>query len=198
MKYRKKPVVIEAIQFTGENWKEINDFTKRGISEVGDGADEQGNIIPRPHYALIYTLEGVMRADINDWVIKGVKGEFYPCKPDIFEATYEKVIEGIEAFATPLEPIDEKELDKCIKTELDKQGLCIVTINGGEEITNDFLSKAIATKFGVDKKLEMLDRDKVEKLLLSQTCNAELLCGKLAQLICAKFGSPVLDEKRVK
>ena len=69
-KYRKKPVVIEAIQFTGDNCEEIKEF----------GA-----------YIVIKTLEGKMIALPGDWIIKGVKGEFYPCKPDIFEKTYELV-----------------------------------------------------------------------------------------------------------
>ncbi len=82
MKFRKKPVVIEAIRWTGENFNELADFTlvnHRLIRVLG--AD---NLI-------IETLEGDMRAEKGDWIIKGVKGEFYPCKPDIFEATYEPV-----------------------------------------------------------------------------------------------------------
>ena len=76
MKYRKKPVVIEAIQFTG-NFSEVEVFVG------GDAEFRDGQLV-------IATLEGAMRADHNDWIIKGVKGEFYPCKPDIFEMTYEK------------------------------------------------------------------------------------------------------------
>lgn len=91
-KYRKKPVVIEAIQFTGKNWHDLKEFMPNfNMSEVGDGHTDNGDIIPQPHYALIYTLEGTMKAGKGDYIIKGVKGEFYPCKPDIFEATYEKV-----------------------------------------------------------------------------------------------------------
>jgi len=81
MKFRKKPVVIDAIQFTGENGMEIVHFADgRYVSPDGDAL-------------IIYTLEGNMRADVGDWIIKGVKGECYPCKPDIFEATYEAVKE---------------------------------------------------------------------------------------------------------
>ena len=80
MKYKKKPVVIDAIQWTGNNIQEILDFTfSTGIYVYKDS----------PIY--ISTLEGTMKVSINDWIIKGVNGEFYPCKPDIFEATYEKV-----------------------------------------------------------------------------------------------------------
>jgi hypothetical protein len=77
MKYRKKPVVIEAIQFTGLNFNEIEAFVG------GDyGKNAKGE-------SVIATLEGPLRISTNDWIIKGVKGEFYPCKPDIFKATYE-------------------------------------------------------------------------------------------------------------
>lgn len=81
MKYRKKPVVIEAMQWNGENWKEIRDWNTPDGREATIG--ENGPTLT------IWTLEGVMTANIGDWIIKGVKGEFYPCKPDIFEATYE-------------------------------------------------------------------------------------------------------------
>jgi len=81
MKFRKKPVVIEAMQFDGSNGQKIADFMQCQFPAIQDGK------------LLIGTLEGTMSADIKDWIIKGVKGEFYPCKPDIFEATYEKVDE---------------------------------------------------------------------------------------------------------
>ncbi len=81
--YRKKPVVIEAIAFSGTNHDEIADF-------VGTGT--LGGVRVGGGYTLIIpTLEGDMQAKVGDYVIKGVKGEFYPCKPDIFEATYEMV-----------------------------------------------------------------------------------------------------------
>lgn len=78
MKFRKKPVVIEAIQYVEGNRAEIVEFTNRGIS---------GGMNDRRIW--IHTLEGTMEANYGDWIIKGIKGEFYPCKPDIFEATYE-------------------------------------------------------------------------------------------------------------
>lgn len=81
-KYRKKPIVVEAVQFKGYNWDEV-------ISELQPDSDWEHN----GNYVNIFTLEGVMRADIGDWIIKGVKGEIYPCKPDIFDATYEPVME---------------------------------------------------------------------------------------------------------
>lgn len=79
MKYRKKPVVIEALQYTGENADEIIEFTKC-LAQVGVSKS-----------LIISTLEGDHIASVGDYIIKGVKGEFYPCKPDIFEQTYEKI-----------------------------------------------------------------------------------------------------------
>lgn len=79
-KYRKKPVIIEAIQWTGKNLSEIDNF-------MGGTVGNKGTIL------VINTLEGDMEASIGDYIIKGVNGEFYPCKPDIFGKTYEKIIE---------------------------------------------------------------------------------------------------------
>lgn len=76
MKFRKKPVIIEAIQFNN-NQREIEEFTL-GESFYTTGGD-----------LMIKTLEGVLKASELDWIIKGVSGEFYPCKPDIFEKTYD-------------------------------------------------------------------------------------------------------------
>ena len=84
MKYRKKPVIIEAIQLENldvRNLIKIQQFVGLGndiLVAVSDGV-------------LINTLEGNMKASIGDFIIKGVQGEFYPCKPDIFELTYEPV-----------------------------------------------------------------------------------------------------------
>ena len=87
-KYRKKPVVIEAIQFNGKNFNEVSEFSsekaKRRIAF-------EGNIPVETDTIDINTLEGTMNAIKGDFIIKGVKGEFYPCKPDIFEQTYELV-----------------------------------------------------------------------------------------------------------
>ncbi len=82
-KYRKKPVVVEAIQFkdTKESFNEIRKW-------VGESFYYDYQEYPR---VFIKTLEGDMGVTKSDWIIKGVKGEFYPCKSDIFEATYEEV-----------------------------------------------------------------------------------------------------------
>ena len=90
MKYRKKPVVIEAIKWTGDNLREIIDFT--GLNEsVATWTWEEYSKWVEERGLKIFTLEGVMHADIGDFIIRGVQGEFYPCKPDIFEQTYEPV-----------------------------------------------------------------------------------------------------------
>lgn len=84
MKYRKKPVVIEAVQFNG------NDF--KAVYSVFKSAKEwRAELRDNSWVMFIPTLEGIMEATDGDFIIKGVKGEFYPCKPDIFELTYEAV-----------------------------------------------------------------------------------------------------------
>ena len=89
--YRKKPVVIEARQFTSENRDELADWIIDGTTPLGVMVGWSSAAPGSGDYMLIETLEGTMRAEVGDWIIKGVQGEFYPCKPDIFEATYEKV-----------------------------------------------------------------------------------------------------------
>ena len=79
MKFKKKPVIIDAIQYRTIR-HEVDAFCPILIWKI-----EDHNEIP-----YIPTLEGVMRVNNGDWIIKGIKGEFYPCKPDIFEVTYEK------------------------------------------------------------------------------------------------------------
>lgn len=83
-KYRKKPVVVSAIQFDGYNWRECGDFMSGRAMAYPDWIKEYDRLD-------IETLEGTMRCEIGDYIIKGVNGEFYPCKPDIFEKTYDEV-----------------------------------------------------------------------------------------------------------
>jgi len=92
-KYRKKPVEIEAVKWTGDNHREMFNFlggedadyiTAIGVNFYIDWTKIEGGLI-------IKTLEGEHIATIGDYIIKGVKGEYYPCKPDIFEITYEKL-----------------------------------------------------------------------------------------------------------
>ncbi|WP_286713792.1 hypothetical protein [Acinetobacter sp. UBA2581] len=87
MKYRKKPVVIDAIQWDGKNAEEVFSFTGNKAKFYEWHQYNESGI--DKHIIQINTLEGVMSANVGDYIIKGVQGEFYPCKPDIFEATYE-------------------------------------------------------------------------------------------------------------
>ena len=82
-KYRKKPVVIHAAEWRGNNLPQV-------LAELGDLPPGRGVRVDGDGL-LISTLEGTMRASLEDFIIRGVQGEVYPCKPDIFEATYEPV-----------------------------------------------------------------------------------------------------------
>lgn len=94
LKYRKKPVVVEAVRWTGSNLEEIRNFVGSDlIEECVELFDIKRTLKEMLVDIAIDTLEGTMRVDYGDYIIKGVKGEFYPCKPDIFLATYEEVIE---------------------------------------------------------------------------------------------------------
>ena len=90
-KYRKKPVIIDAIQWTGCNRLEIADFAKgfAKFDEIRQG--NAGNKISVRYDLSIQTLEGTMQASLGDYIIKGVNGEYYACKPDVFVKTYEEV-----------------------------------------------------------------------------------------------------------
>ena len=85
--YRKKPVVIEAIQFNGKNAEEIEQWSNNNV-KAGPVSEDT---LTRA-YLEIETLEGTMTAQPDDYIIKGVNGEFYPCKPDIFEKTYDSEV----------------------------------------------------------------------------------------------------------
>lgn len=78
--FKKKPVVVEAREWTG---------TLTNANDLLEWSDNIINLVGKQ--LTIRTLEGIMTAEIGDWIIKGVHGEFYPCKPDIFEETYESV-----------------------------------------------------------------------------------------------------------
>lgn len=90
-KYRKKPVVVDAWQWTGEDKQEAPDWVVDYIESTCQPfvVDKFGDVV-----MLIETMEGIMTADQGDYIIKGIQGEIYPCKPDIFEQTYEKVIDA--------------------------------------------------------------------------------------------------------
>ncbi len=94
-RYRKRPLVIEAAQWDG---MKLNGQLPRTI--LGDEyyygcCNQNGELFD----LMVKTLEGVMTCEVGDWLIKGIKGEFYPCKPDIFEATYEQYDLPLESLA---------------------------------------------------------------------------------------------------
>lgn len=84
MQYRKKPIEIEAFQWTGDEYQLEDPVWIVDLIEEGKVTINYPNMF-------IETLEGTMKADAGDYIIRGVKGEVYPCKPDIFEATYELI-----------------------------------------------------------------------------------------------------------
>lgn len=92
MKFKKKPVVIDAIRWTGDNLREVICFTDGPPDVRSNHAsmkwEEYCDLVKRDGLK-IFTLEGKMSASVGDWIIRGVEGEHYPCKPDIFAKTYE-------------------------------------------------------------------------------------------------------------
>ena len=84
-RFRKKPVVIDAVQYDG-NFRCLDCFSISEVSHFIVSKDSEGNQCIK-----IPTLEGEMKARNNDWIIRGIKGEYYPCKPDIFAATNESI-----------------------------------------------------------------------------------------------------------
>lgn len=113
--YRKKPVVIEAKQWNGENADEIQTF-------LFDGNQHAAHGWVKGQYVEIGTLEGLMVASIGDWIIKGLAGEFYPCKPEIFAATYDGVPQAPSSTLPPHQQrvLDEKECRDIEITKLDE------------------------------------------------------------------------------
>lgn len=88
-RFRKKPVEVEAMQFTEESKDRVWSWVRAHGGRVDPSRDESGLPV-----LVIYTLNGPVRAGIGEWVVRGVKGEWYPCAADIFEATYEAVVEA--------------------------------------------------------------------------------------------------------
>lgn len=88
-KFRKKPVVIEAFRLGHDDMPDW--FNNARMNNCVTTHNEDGRWRGGPDFAIIKTLEGEMRADYGDWIIRGVKGELYPCKTDIFAQTYEPV-----------------------------------------------------------------------------------------------------------
>ena len=88
-RYRKKPVIIDAIQWTGHNFQKVLKFVEETEFE-----NARKILAFHQNHLHIQTLEGTHLANEGDWIIRGVHQEYYPCKPDIFEETYERVEEG--------------------------------------------------------------------------------------------------------
>lgn len=88
MRYRKKPVEVDTIVWNGSNVDEIKEFCNGNERFETDNKGTNGDV---SHFLYIHTLEGKMYASVGDYIIKGVNGEFYPCKPDIFEKTYDEI-----------------------------------------------------------------------------------------------------------
>jgi len=118
MKFRKKPVIIDAVQLTWRNWNDVCDLVGEDAHERGTRGiyiDKDCKEVDDANGRLgmeIKTLEGVMLAVENDWIIRGIKGEIYPCKPDIFAATYEPVgapSSETLTFATDREIVEQQE-----------------------------------------------------------------------------------------
>ncbi len=115
MRYRKKPVVIEAFQYDGDLMNRNGEYY---VPQWAVEAFENGILFFDGPTLKVKTLEGEMVADVNDCIIKGVKGELYPCKPDIFEATYEKADESEKIELTI--SLDGKELGKVVVDAINK------------------------------------------------------------------------------
>ncbi|MFQ7546411.1 MAG: hypothetical protein ACLRLE_10480 [Turicibacter sp.] len=115
MRYRKKPVVIEAFQYDGDLMNRNGEYY---VPQWAVEAFENGILFFDGPTLKVKTLEGEMVADVNDCIIKGVKGELYPCKPDIFEATYEKTDESEKIELTI--SLDGKELGKVVVDAINK------------------------------------------------------------------------------
>jgi len=132
-RYRKKPVVIEAKQFIGGPDSAVECMSFAGLPETAyvhlDGGVE---------YLHIGTMEGIMCVHVGDWIIRGVQGEFYPCKPDIFEATYEPAL-------TAAIGAGEKSIDGDIIVEAVDDRICLILCSGGDGLTA-ILDSARATE----------------------------------------------------
>ena len=114
--YKKKPVVIEAIQFTGKNFFEIHKFTNGNAHDYYTQPEGYTTCI-------INTLEGIHIATEGDYIIKGVQGEFYPCKPDIFAETYE-VADRPKTNADRIRAMSDEELAKNLYNIDNPDGYC--------------------------------------------------------------------------
>lgn len=89
--YTKKPVRVKALQYTGDNLHKVQEFISGNTIDTSTTRWQEYVEIVRTGGLIIESMEGDMLASVNDYIIQGIKGEVYPCKPDIFELTYDKV-----------------------------------------------------------------------------------------------------------
>ena len=111
MRFKKKPVVIEARQINSNDYDDMCDI----IKWVNDNGGVAVAIDTEPYVMYIETLEGEMAAAPGDWIIKGVAGEFYPCKPNIFEVTYEEIPEPTYKCRKCQATLNNNDLDRLLK-----------------------------------------------------------------------------------
>lgn len=150
-RYRKRPVVVDAMQWTGLNLEEVKEFVGEALTyDILDTAWEVGK--GRPHvFMKIKTLEGDMEVSEKDFIIKGVNGEFYPCKPDIFQKTYMP------------ESTEDKPIGRLIDADKYKHGLeCAVTCTLHDERSQEILKEMLMV---LDMQPTAYDPDKVVKQL---------------------------------
>jgi hypothetical protein len=133
--YTKKPVEIEAELVTEDNINIIVEWCG-GIVDVNDLTAERS--------LSIYTLEGIMRANVGDWIIKGVKGEFYPCRADIFEATYESSEEMCDPdYINVLSVKDQPDGSAIVNFEMSKEAQKVFTEIGLLKVLTDTAKRVV-------------------------------------------------------
>lgn len=130
----KKPVEVQAVQWTGENIKELSDFMDE---RHPDGTINRRFIAYGDSYnpdLVIFTLEGNHHATVGDWIIRGISGEFYPCKPDIFEKTYEEENEYVKRFIVfTNDDLNKIKSDEVVTLEMDSKTFYCVSENWMKE-----------------------------------------------------------------
>jgi len=159
MKYRKKPVVVEAVKWDGSNLQEVKDFVGKNFECIP--SDTALRLI-------IHTLEGDHVCSEGDFIIKGVKGEFYPCKPDIFEQTYESAEDADEdgeeeprhiyTYFTPYE-----DLSASLKLINDALGkIDSHEWNAADQHKRDLMTKEVLEPLNLNGKLSDAEADYLE------------------------------------
>lgn len=169
-RYRKRPVVVDAMQWTGLNLEEVKEFVGEALTyDILDTAWEVGK--GRPHvFMKIKTLEGDMEVSEKDFIIKGVNGEFYPCKPDISQKTYMP------------ESTEDKPIGRLIDADKYKHGLeCAVTCTLHDERSQEILKEMLMvldmqpTAYDPDKVVKQLEKKRADVLSMLRQNKGTLL-----------------------